>query len=262
MDQRIVNERTAMQETAERGRAHGVLAARLVAYEAASHMPVRRLGDSLHRRSTPVLLRCNSAVCADAALHRSLPDGVSSKLTPAPVRRLLVGRARQQWEDLVVLVEMNPVRSMALHQAREEYVRRAGLISDVLGEVRHRIRSERFPDDVSFSVSPCIEVSEMARAWSSAPMPAFDDFRQRTASLQSNVSWSKAPALRAGAFEVYLVIKGSGRDDEPRVELLFSKLYSRCWPRSTAIMKRLRHAIAPEMAAREAEHAQGLDPPL
>ena len=113
----------------------------------------------------------------------------------------------------------------------------------------------------------CIELPEAKGrpvAWRESP--AFDDYRRVGGELTSNVSWAHGPALRHGAFEVYALIRscrqcteraahgtaggqpgaaagraaghqsGGARGGEPaggfedadvRVELLFSKLYSR-----------------------------------
>jgi hypothetical protein len=97
--------------------------------------------------------------------------------------------------------------------------------------------------------------------------------------VASNCSTLSAPPLRFGAFEVYLVAKlprmafgaerggsgrgGSGRgggsgsaaaqEDSFHVELLFSKLFSRCWPNVANVIKKIRQhpAVMMEMVRRE-----------
>lgn len=82
--------------------------------------------------------------------------------------------------------------------------------------------------------------------------------------MASNCSTVGAPPLRFGAFEVYLVAKlpkvleGARGVSKPgevsyHVELLFSKLYSRCWPKVANVIKRIRQhpGVMMEMVRRE-----------
>jgi len=92
--------------------------------------------------------------------------------------------------------------------------------------------------------------------------PAFDDFRAAAGFVASNCSTSHAPPLRFGAFEVYLVAKlpkfehaSRPREESFHVELLFSKLFSRCWPKISNVMKRIRQHPGVMMETRRREDA-------
>jgi hypothetical protein len=240
---------------------------------------------SAHHRSAPQLT------------SRKLPDGATSKLLPDHMRRELIEYARSQEKELVLLVEMRPVKTQTLHQVEDKYRQFASALAAELGE---HLFSKRRPELAAFTA---ITVELPSDAFKAPPSnagssgssggasggdaaaaaamaaylnPAFDDFRAAEGFVASNCSTLSAPPLRFGAFEVYLVAKlprmafgaergGSGRgggsgsgsaaaqEDSFHVELLFSKLFSRCWPNVANVIKKIRQhpAVMMEMVRRE-----------
>ena len=249
---------------------------------------------SAHHRSAPQLT------------SRKLPDGATSKLLPDHMRRELIEYARSQEKELVLLIEMRPVKTQTLHQVEDKYRQFASALAAELGE---HLFSKRRPELAAFTA---ITVELPSDAFKAPPSnagssgsnggasgdaaaaaamaaylnPAFDDFRAAEGFVASNCSTLSAPPLRFGAFEVYLVAKlprmafgaergGSGRGgasgggggsaaesfhshshsqaESFHVELLFSKLFSRCWPNVANVIKKIRQhpAVMMEMVRRE-----------
>ena len=216
-----------------------------------------------------------------------IPKEVNTKLLPDRITKYLLEMAAAMPEELVVLVEIAPQQSRSLHQSREQYERHLGLLDDLLSDTL--LNSLKYPSEVAFRIGKVQECpASLQDEWTrlrrrAAPAVAFDDFRQHAVrmalltnpkpdpgtrfaadnQLASNQSWKgsaigrcpekAAPPLRHGAFEVYLVVQRAG-NLRPRVELLFSKLFSRCWPRANAVLGRLRKALDAELRLREDEH--------
>ncbi|KOO29315.1 hypothetical protein Ctob_010438 [Chrysochromulina tobinii] len=216
-----------------------------------------------------------------------IPKEVNTKLLPDRITKYLLEMAAAMPEELVVLVEIAPQQSRSLHQSREQYERHLGLLDDLLSDTL--LNSLKYPSEVAFRIGKVQECpASLQDEWArlrrrAAPAVAFDDFRQHAVrmalltnpkpdpgtrfaadnQLASNQSWKgsaigrcpekAAPPLRHGAFEVYLVVQRAG-NLRPRVELLFSKLFSRCWPRANAVLGRLRKALDAELRLREDEN--------
>ena len=224
-----------------------------------------------HHRSAPELPTTSSGP------SRVMPSNAASLLLPRRVRDHLIERARASPAELSVYVEMSPVKSRQLHQSREQYEQHLSKLTDALKT--GMLRSTRFPEAVGFRMATCeLLPDSFQHVWAAVPRPrsavartgaAVDDYRQHATrrilreqgtgvatlaakhQLASNQSWVHGAPLRHGAFEVYLVVDARGCGGQPRVELLFSKLFSRCWPRASAMMARVRKAIDAEMRERE-----------
>ncbi|KOO32761.1 hypothetical protein Ctob_012555 [Chrysochromulina tobinii] len=136
---------------------------------------------SAHHRSAPQLT------------SRKLPDGATSKLLPDHMRRELIEYARSQEKELVLLVEMRPVKTQTLHQVEDKYRQFASALAAELGE---HLFSKRRPELAAFTAIT---------------------------------------------------------EDSFHVELLFSKLFSRCWPNVANVIKKIRQhpAVMMEMVRRE-----------
>ena len=236
-----------------------------------------------HSRSAPTL---GSPPKRAPPPPRILPVDASSRMLPPHICRALIERANAKSEELAIFVEIAPQKSRQLHQDREQYERHLDLLSELLRADGNLIRSDQFPDASSASLSvACEELPKhFGDEWAKATRrtaaegrtaAALDDYRQTATRaalralhtgaaamaasnhIASNQSWHGASPLRHGAFEVYLVVKAEVAG-EARVVLLFSKLFSRCWPRASAVLARLRRAVRMEMALREERHARAI----
>ena len=168
----------------------------------------------LHDPSMPSQHAKSAATVHDSRQPRVLPTGASSKLVTPHLCRRVLEAASTRSEELVVVVEMNPIKSRCLHQSHNEYVRHLELISDAISACGNRVSSTRFPGvgGVGFDVAGCVELPKPLQAarsaWGNRGPPAFDDYRRVGGELTSNVSWTHSSAHRYGAFEVYLVVQG------------------------------------------------------
>ena len=224
---------------------------------------------------------------------RMVPAGSSSTLLPPRICSYLIEQARAVANDLAVFVEMAPCQSRALHQSREKYEDHLGILSSMLKYhlVQSSLYPEdvslsldgcaelpaSFQDEWARAtkmrrapLKPPSAAAAAAVAKSKTPT-AFDDYRQSAtraylraqsegkflraaaSQLASNQSWCHAKPLRHGAFEVYLVVHAR-QPERARVELLFSKLYSRCWPKCANVKARVGKAVEAEMRRKDDEH--------
>ena len=205
-----------------------------------------------HHRQPPRLParpkpRHRSAPTLQVHDSRTLPATYQTELVSKPMYAILVEHARKHRQELMLLVEMNPASqaNFSLHQTAHKYQDHLSLLHMALGDA---IRSDAHPDTVFISTA----AARLPDSWLQESGPAFDDCRRLGGPVASNLSHAGTAPSRLGAFEVYMVWKPpSGKP--PHVEQLFSKLFSRCWPRADLIVKRLceKCYIKAEMAVRQ-----------
>ena len=189
----------------------------------------------------------------DHAASRDLPEVYHSQLVSDRMQAALVEKAESVSEEIVLLVDINPASATPyLHHNHSDYEQHA---RELEAAVDGAIRSWRFPTEAFFEVRT-LRLPNAFFQRACAAGPAFDDWRQRGGTVKSNSSWAGVAASRLGAFEVYMVWKppkDAPQQHAPLVEQLFSKLFSRCWPRHDLIVKRIRQRgfVQFEMQRRE-----------
>lgn len=256
----------------------------LLLQQSGKHRSAPALVSSPSRAGKPLLTAAASGGGGGLGIEprlRAPPAGASKTLVSDRMRSMLVKHASTLADgaEVVMLVEMNPVASKYLYHDQQKYVQHYTRLSRAIGE--GSVASTRYPDDVSFSVRwvpLCAAEAPLVDGWvpavelaSDVSTPCFYDWRRSVETehyekhpavapkpadvLASNQSWAYAMPLRHGAFEVYAVsgLQGGadGTPPKPRVELLFSKLYSRCWPSTRLVLQRLHRLMAPAMRTRE-----------
>ena len=186
---------------------------------------------------------------------RTLPEPYETGLLSDEMRSALIEQARQWQEELVILVEMRPVVRTAvgsLHQDAAAYQQQLAKLTQA---VDGAIRSHKHPADCYFAT----KVAQLPESWGNTDNigPAFFDWRQAThqSPIASNMHRAGVAASRLGAYEVYMIWKPS-RPGPVEVEQLFSKLFSRCWPRVDSVLRRLRTKpyVTSEMQLREGRY--------
>lgn len=186
--------------------------------------------------------------------NRVLPEKYETALLSDQMRAALIEHARQEREELVIFVEMNPARGRVGSLKQDESVYQTHF-NKLKQTVDAAVRSHRHPNDCYLSA----KVVQLPETWGNTDRsgPAFFDFRQTNhqAPIASNLHRIGVAPSRIGAYEVYMVWKPAN-EAPAEVEQLFSKLFSRCWPRVDAVLRRLRSKayIEAELQLREGRY--------
>lgn len=240
-----------------------------------------RRAPSLQRhRSAPELPRNASQFTAPEAREesrqsRALPERYETALISEKMRAALIHHAFRVREELVILIEMRPRPNSAVGSLQHDEGKYQQQLSQLTHAVDGALRSHQYPENCYFTT----RVMRLPEDWGDATRsgPAFFDWQQglaqasHEANLASNLPRAGfgAAASRLGAYEVFVVWKPAGRPGSPgigqgsregvqvEVEQLFSKLFSRCWPRVDALLNKLRKRpyFVEEMLLREGRHA-------
>ena len=240
----------------------------------------RRAPSLQHHRSAPELPRNASQFTAPQAREesrqsRALPERYETALISEKMRAALIHHALRVREELVILVEMRPRPNSAVGSLQHDEGKYQQQLNQLTHAVDGALRSHQYPENCYFTT----RVMRLPEDWGDATRsgPAFFDWQQglaqasHEANLASNLPRAGfgAAASRLGAYEVFVVWKPAGRPGSPsigqgvregvqvEVEQLFSKLFSRCWPRVDALLNKLRKRpyFDEEMLLREGRHA-------